>query len=64
MHVSCERAGHKPFIGVGRASLHTSVGRTSGCHIKRLSSISICNLGNLLDVFKLLAIELLKESCF
>lgn len=59
-----ERDTEKPFIGVDRASLHTSVGRTSGCHIKRLDSISICNLGNLLDVFKLLAIELLKGSCF
>ncbi len=48
----------KPFIRVGRASLHPSVGRTTGCDMKGPGSISICNLGNLLDVFKLLAIEL------
>lgn len=53
-----ERDMEKPFIRVGRASLHTSVGRTTGCDIKGPGSISICNLGNLLDVFKLLAIEL------
>lgn len=49
----------KAFIGAGRGSQHTSAGRTSGYDIKRPSSISSCNLGNLLDVFKLLAIELL-----
>lgn len=58
-----ERDTEKPFIGVGRASIHTSVGRTSGCDIKEPGSISICNLGNFLDVFKLLAIELLKGLC-
>lgn len=54
----------KPFIGVAHASLHTAVGTTFGYDIKEPGSISICNLGNLLDVFKLLAIELLKGLCF
>lgn len=31
---------------------------------KKPGSISICNIGNLLDVFKLLAVELLKGPCF
>lgn len=59
-----ERDMQKPFIGVAHASLHTAVERTSGYDIKGTDSISICNLGNLLDVFKLLAIELLKGLSF
>lgn len=59
-----ERDTQKPFYWVGHASLHTSVERTSGCDIKGSGSISICNVGNLLHVFKLLATELLKRAVF
>lgn len=66
MHVSYKRARHGKTFCHGWSCLptHTSVGRTSGCDIEGPGSISICNLGNLLDVFKLLAIEQLKGCVF
>lgn len=52
--------GHTNLLSGQVVPGSTSVGGASGCDIKGPGSVSICNLCNLLDVFKLLAVKLLR----